>query len=489
MVKPPVKSERKETEGVQAATIAARSRAHYERIIYNPQSSWRDIRKILPMFMDEAKVRAILRGIRKIQNAAAELGYELQPRDCINFIALVEDTYYKELQQRAQYGKSGISTVGWLSEDEDTTEYDIHRLGTGFLVYNAKGGQDYIWLGDREYGKSDGNLHYVVEPRLVAGHYVSSGVKIDNPKAWPRYLYGVTDVDLLLNAVKVTKNSLKEQEDFDKEDVKIPATMLVRDDVATVVSRKRATAEELFNLECLGFIARHFGLITVWIFQYYSTVPTSIREMCSRWFIKTKKKTMTSTIQWPGQIEYTHLKGLIGRNDRKKQKMNVLDYFPERPMLTTPNLVMADVMMWCNYKERELEEEGGLTLLALFSEVEKYLTTVVETMSVDKGITREQILLTLSWLYVTGKRDNDYKYVKLTYKALGNIAYEWGVTPRMIETTVGKIIQDRNKNPGRWIPIPENKKEQLEAVRKLMDKHLETPEDEEDEEDDTDTEE
>lgn len=442
---------RNEREGVVSATLAGEARGVAEDIINNPFANWDDFRKLTPIFMNPMSVSICLQGI----NVYEQMG--VRPLLAPNYVSFFKDTFYQELQARAQHGKSNISTIGWIRGVKHSEGRSWHRISSGnsYLIQGFKGGMDATWYGNRGIGKTDACLHYYAVPYLNEGNYVVSGVKIANNKDWPNYIYCPTNADLLLESVKLVIKHLK-------AGLPIPNIMVIRDDIsASGVSRKRAGSEQLVNLEALGMVSRHYGMATVWIFQYMIHIPTSIREATTRWVRKTALKSLVSTIEWPNNIEVTKVGGLKGLADRKLETMDYLDYDTQNPQITVDNLPMNDIMMYVNFLDRAKD----LNKLQRFEATRDYIDKMLRLSSQDRKMTQADALRSIVWMYIYGKKVKGLKNVPMTIAGLANMS---GLPPGKVRYGVEKGLQDFKDNPDRWTPLLENRNAQRDIMNDAL---------------------
>jgi len=449
---------RGEREGMQSATLAGDARMEAEKTLVSPFLSWDDLRKLTTLFISDTSVRIMLQGVSQLES------YELRPLECPNFMNYFKDTFYQELQLRSQYGKSNISSIGWIKGGKKVEGRSWHRISSGnaYLVQGLRGGQDATFYAERGLGKSDCCLHYYALPYLELGNYVVSGVRIENNNEYPNYRYCATNADLLLESCNIVIEKLT-------DGLPMPNIMLIRDDIAgSGISRKRAGSQELFNLECLGMVTRHYGIATIWIFQYMLSIPTSIREATTRWVQKKTKKTLISTIKWPKGTETTYITGLKGLDDRKMEGMPYLDYDSKRPQITMDNLPMSEVMMYVNYKERVKE----MTKLERFTAIRDYLDNMLKMADADKAVSQVDILRAITWLYVEGKKVKGMKTIPIT---IGGLQALSGLKKGTIRLAVEKAVKDWSEHPERWKPLPTNIDEQRKVITDAINEAGEDP--------------
>jgi hypothetical protein len=394
-----------------------------------------------------------------------EIKHKIQPKDS-GFYGMFKDICRNEISLKYSMTAVNASAAGFMAAPRESKGNAIWEMADDRLIQGLRPADMTALIGLPGVGKSDLWEHYIALQTLNKGRYVASMIGIENNSVYTNYRYGGNNSDLMLRACDIIIPIIDKQEADNVAQcrIKVPMVKMCRDDIAAGgVDRARATSDDTYQVQALGYIMRKAGVQLDTLWQFEQSIPTSIRRAISRKYTLTIKDghrfLLMQYLQNDKAVRTIPIFGFIGLQQRLDsdtkpcrdgiiRPLPHLDYNTNQMRVAENDFDISGLLG--NFTRLERLKGRALTMGETWREgIRDYLLALQKLPSDDKPLTAtpQSAADFAATLMLEAKYTRDLGVLALTVDAIENVMAKYGATRGRIEPRLRKLIARKESNP------------------------------------------
>jgi hypothetical protein len=468
-------------EGMLALSQSQKLTEQMDRIMYeNPFTTLIEVRRRLAPYCITPRYDKL------VQNLIDEaIDYGLTWQIALPFKDFLRRIYENEKAIRGgPNGPKNISQFGTLTASRSGPKGLLRgRISPEFFVEYLSPGIDALVIADKGFGKTCFVGQDMIIPWIdTLQKHVVSGIECLNPRDFyiedkPFYHRAPVKSQNFITIAKLQLESLESDEHC------IQTIMLANDEASQDMNKQRSMTMEALAQDSFLAIERHFGVASVWIYQTERNVPMSLAQFATMRYVKQTRKTVLSTINIGDYVEITHVRGLKGLEQLKRDGSRYFDY----PTIGKPDFSPWDIDMsrlrhFVNQLSMKMIDEkadpGASNDTALEAQIRFFKAVLLFLMKeADRGKpsglpSRADVIKVLglwyrAWMLENGRSGKTTAQVNLPMLC-SVIPEELNVTPSVISKTIGKLARHMAKNEEKWTVESNCSEEERQMMLEIM---------------------